>query len=225
MWKCSVRRRAHDFTCLSSLKFLWILLNNVAFTLSQALEIVLADLTTNLSVYFLYLLCEPLQRELRYNIYLWKSITKAPLLCGSQITRKCSAKITASVWILFCRFYFCPVSMQEGELASFQETNERNSLKRLLKDLSGQNWIEPNRLNWTEQTSIMIWIMLCNGAHHCIVSVVLLLSHAQSVHNFPVDQNFKTKMWELFDLLYSFQMIRTYTSTLFLTQLHTFIPV
>ncbi len=87
--------------------------------------------------------------------------------------------------------------------------------------------IELNQIGWTElnKPQSWWWITLCNGAHHCIVSVVLLLSHAQSVHNFPVDQNFKTKMWELFDLLYSFQMIRTHTSTLFLTQLHTFIPV
>lgn len=37
-----------------------------------------------------------------------------------------------------------------GELASFQETNEINSLKRLLKDLSGQNWI----VNWTKSAEL-----------------------------------------------------------------------
>lgn len=52
------------------LRILCVFKNSVEFTLSQALEIGLADLTTDLSVYFLSLLYEPHQRELRYYTYL-----------------------------------------------------------------------------------------------------------------------------------------------------------
>lgn len=156
VWKCSARRRAHDFACLSSLKVLCIFKNSVEFTLSQALEKGLADLTTNLSVYFLFLLCEPHQRGLRYYIYLWKSITKAAEWepnhkeMFSQNHSLCVN--TFFVGFISVQFHCRRVNWLRGR------TNGRNSLKRLLKDPSGQNWI----VNWTksaelnEQTSIMM---------------------------------------------------------------------
>lgn len=127
VWKCSARRRPLDFACLSSLKVLCIFKNSVEFTLSQALEIGLADLTTDLSIYFLSLLYEPHQRELRYYTYLWKSITKAAVWEPNH-----KEMFSQNDSLCVNTFYFCAVSIQEGELASFQETNGRNSLKRLL---------------------------------------------------------------------------------------------
>lgn len=55
-------------------------------------------------------------------------------------------KDAPSVWTHAGGFYFHAVSVQEGELISFQETNGRNSLKRLRKDPRGWNWF----VNWTK---------------------------------------------------------------------------
>lgn len=144
VWKCWARRRAHDFACLSSLTVLCIFKNSVEFTLSQALEIGLADLTTNLSVYFLSLLCEPCQRELRYYAYLWKSITKAAV-CEPNHKEMFSQKYSLCVnKFLSVLFWFRRVNWLHSK-RQMKEIPWKSCLK--IHQVKTELWFEPNRPN------------------------------------------------------------------------------